>query len=76
VLNAVDIDDDFQKLVQSRSSVRVWLTLIPNTDMVARHLENCKRQITASEATVPGDIYVFIVGDWTAERFVIEKYTA
>jgi hypothetical protein len=57
VTDAARIDDDFQKLVQARANVRVLLTLIANTEMVARHIENCKRQSTIFGGAISGDLY-------------------
>jgi hypothetical protein len=75
VINAHNVDGDFQKLIQARASVRVWLTLIPNSEMVARHIENCKRQATVFGGKLSGDLYIFIVGDWTKNGFEIERYS-
>ena len=60
-LNATDVDGDFEKLVQARAEVRVWLALLPNSEMERNHIMNCKRQATSFNGALPGDVYVFII---------------
>ena len=73
VANASEIDGDFQKLVQARAEVRVWVALVPNPEMTARHIENCKNQARAFAGAMPGDIYVFIIYDWTTNVTIVER---
>ena len=46
-----EIDTDFQKLVQARADVRVWISHAGNPELAARHIANCKRQIRDFHAT-------------------------
>jgi len=64
-----DIDPDFQKLVQARAGVRVWISTSPND--AEQHIENCKEQIRLFDGTQAGDRYVFAVYDWLKQTPVI-----
>ncbi len=57
VVNAGKVDGDFEKLVQARAEVRVWLALVPNPVMAATHIINCKRQACAFAGAMSGDTY-------------------
>jgi len=70
----VTIDTDFQKLVQARADVRVWIAALGNPDRVRQHLENCKKQIQLFSGSCPGDTYIFIICDWTTTKTVIERF--
>lgn len=74
VHNAADVDGDFQKLVQARANVRVWVSTCPNEDMTQRHIANCKNQARRFKGKALGDTYIFVVGDWTTDHFVIERF--
>jgi hypothetical protein len=54
------LDGDFQKLVQARADVRVWIANCPDA---RRRIDDCKEQIRLIAGTVPGDQYVFAVYD-------------
>jgi hypothetical protein len=59
------VDGDFQRLVQARADVRVWVSCSPNQEMAHDHIANCKKQIKAYRGTLPGDRYVFVIHNWT-----------
>jgi hypothetical protein len=72
--NASEDDlDDFQKLVQARADVRVWISASSNA---RRHIDYCKRQIKLFAGSQQGDQYVFAVYDKTAKQPLIEKFIA
>ncbi len=71
-----DVDGDFQKLVQARADVRVWISTAANPTLADQHLENCKKQIRSFLATVPGDIYLFAILVWSDNSFRIERFAA
>lgn len=53
-------DGDFQKLVQARAVVRVWIAKVPD---VQAHVGICKKQIRCFLGTQPDDTYIFMVYD-------------
>lgn len=75
VKSASEVDGDFQKLVQARADVRVWLALLPNTEIMKIHVENCKRQARMFAGSTSDDLYVFILYNWTTRLTSIEKFT-
>lgn len=70
----VEVDGDFQKLVQARADVRVWVSSSPNSDMAKLHIENCKKQARLFLGGLSGDIYVFIIHEWTTPTTLIERF--
>jgi hypothetical protein len=70
-----DVDEDFQKLVQARADVRVWITRVGTRESAEEHIENCKKQIKAFPDTLPCDQYllVILVGAPLGD-FVVESY--
>jgi hypothetical protein len=68
------IDTDFQKLVQARADVRIWIAALGNFDLVAPHLENCKKQIRLFSGSCPGDTYIFVISDWTKKKTKVERF--
>lgn len=76
--NSVDrhseLDSDFQKLVQSRSDVRVWVYSVPNSDTLLKHVDNCKKQILLFPGSIDGDKYVFIINDWGAKKTFVNSF--
>lgn len=65
-----EVDSDFQKLVQARADVRVWISASPKP---ASHIENCERQIRLFSGSLPGDRYIFAVYDWAAGKPIIKQ---
>lgn len=55
---AADVDGDFQKLVQAKADVRVWIFTAPNVDLAQEHLANCRKQMTSFVGSVAEDRYV------------------
>ena len=66
-----EINSDFQKLVQARADVRVWISASP--DAASTHIENCERQIRLFSGSLPGDRYIFAVYDWTTGKPIIKQ---
>jgi hypothetical protein len=71
-----DIDDDFQKLVQARTDVRVWVVSMPNPELANKHIETCKRQVEQFSSTAAGDRYLFVTLIWSDNSFRIEPWQA
>lgn len=69
-----DVDWEFNKLIQARAEVRVWLSLVPNSGLTANHFDNWKMQIRAFLATQVGDTYLFIIYDWVTTNTLIELF--
>ena len=67
-----EIDGDFQKLVQARAAIRVWICTSPSS--ARSHIDNCKRQIKMFSGTMSGDSYVFAVFDWTSSKLLVEAF--
>lgn len=76
VAQNADVDGDFQKLVQARADVRVWISTAANSDLANKHIENCKKQIVEFSATVPNDKYLFAVLIWSDSSYRIEQFSA
>jgi hypothetical protein len=68
------VDGDFQKLVQARADIRVWVAALPNAVLLARHLQNCKRQVDSFSQGEEGDYYLFVLFDWTSGTTSVEGY--
>jgi hypothetical protein len=73
-VSSIDLNEDFEKIVQARADVRVWIATSPNN--AKQHVENCKQQIGLFDRSQAGDHYVFAVYDWTERAPVIEQYIA
>jgi hypothetical protein len=69
-----EVDGDFQKLVQARAEVRVWISSSHNPTLAGQHLRNCKEQVKSFSGSLPGDAYVFIINDWTTPTTIIERF--
>jgi hypothetical protein len=69
------LDGDFQKLVQARAGVRLWISCSPNSSLAKTHLANCKRQAVLFSGAVPGDTYVFVTDNWTDPKTSVERFT-
>lgn len=74
VNSVANVHRNFQKLVQARTDVRVWLAAIHNSNLLTQHLDNCKQQTMRFAGSLPGDHYIFILFDWTARTTLIEPY--
>ena len=69
-----DVDSDFQKLVQARANIRVWVSTSHNTEMVQEHFNNCLAAIDAYEDSHKGDTYLFVINDWSKQDTLIETH--
>jgi hypothetical protein len=74
VSESAQINGDFHKLVQARADIRVWAAALNNHELLAKHLEHCKRQIDAFSQGQTGDYYLFILFDWTSGKTTVEGY--
>jgi hypothetical protein len=68
-----DLDGDFQKLIQARADVRVWISACSDARL---HIDACKQQIKMFPGTLSGDQYVFAIYDQKSRKSLIEKYLA
>jgi hypothetical protein len=68
------VDGDFQKLVQARADVRVWICPVPNRDKALEHIESCKQQIAAFSGTVSGDHYLLVLLIYLGNDFEIKAF--
>jgi hypothetical protein len=69
-----EVDGDFQKLVQARAEVRVWISSSHNPALAQQHISNCKKQVESFSGSLSGDAYVFIINDWTTPMALIERF--
>jgi len=67
------VDDDFQKLVQARANVRVWITTCANMSDVDRHVANCEKQIQVFRGSHDDDEYVLVFLEWLTNNCVIRR---
>jgi hypothetical protein len=58
------VDVDFEKLVQARADVRLWISTSANKTDSLRHIENCKRQICVFEGSQLADRYIMLLFEW------------
>ncbi|PYP69450.1 MAG: hypothetical protein DMD36_09955 [Gemmatimonadetes bacterium] len=62
-------DDDFQKLVQARADVRVWLFTAANAQEIDNYIARCRDQAQSFAGRQPGDRYVFTGFDFQKKVF-------
>jgi hypothetical protein len=74
VTQSAEVDSDFEKLVQARADVHVWICTVPNPDKAREHIQNCKRQIAAFSGTMPDDHYLFVILRYLDDDFEIEAF--
>jgi hypothetical protein len=67
------VDDDFQKLVQARADVRVWVSTAVNSSDIEQHIRNCESQIRKFYGSQPGDQYVLLFFNWTDRNDFVLK---
>ena len=67
------VDDDFQKLVQARADVRVWITPCANSSDIDRHVANCEEQIRLFRARQVDDQYVLLFFEWETRTCVVRR---
>lgn len=68
------VDGDFQKLVQARADVRLWISCPKSAEIGAEHLRNCKRQAELFSGAAAGDTYIFVTEDWVNQQPSIERF--
>ena len=68
------IDGDFQKLVQARADIRVWVFSATNLDEVRKHVERSREQAKAFAGRTSGDRYVCAGFDWFTKTLLIESF--
>lgn len=75
IKDAARVDDDFLKLIQSRSSIRIWRTLMPNDEIAQEHIKNCKDYVMNFKKNMDEDIYIFIVSNWSDAETIVERFS-
>lgn len=70
------LDGDFQKLVQARADVRVWMAKVHSKQSVEEHVAECKEQIRRFAGTQPDDAYVFMIYDTQGKAAFFECFRA
>lgn len=73
---ADEIDLDFQKLVQGRSDVRVWICAVPDEESGLKKIANCREQVEKFTMSIFDDAYLFVILAWKEKSYKIEKYSA
>lgn len=68
------MDTDFQKLVQARADVRVWVFAAANVKEVQDYVERCRDQALSFSGHRSGDRYVCAGFDWLTKTFVIRNF--
>ena len=68
------VDHDFQKLVQARADVRVWISSAPNPDIALKHIEACEYQARIYAGAQAGDTYLFVINVWSNATSVIKRF--
>jgi len=63
------MDIDFQKLVQARADVRVWLFTAANAQEIDNYIARCRDQAQSFAGRQPGDRYVFTGFDFQKKVF-------
>lgn len=67
------VDDHFQKLVQARADIRLWISCPKNEEIAKEHLVNCNRQARTFPGAMPADTYNFVTADWVNKKTLIER---
>jgi hypothetical protein len=76
IAQVAEVDPDFQKLVQSRADLRVWLCAMPNQALGLKKIENCKTQVEKFTQSCLDDEYLFVTLVWENYSYQIESYRA
>jgi hypothetical protein len=67
------VDYDFQKLVQARADVRVWITPCANSSVIDLHVANCEEQIRLFRGHQVDDQYVLFFFVWDTKTCVVRR---
>jgi hypothetical protein len=70
------VDDDFQKLVQARADVRVWVSTSANASDIRLHIENCEKQIRLFKSSEVGDQFVLLYFEWDTKSYLLKTIRA
>ena len=68
------VDGDFQKLVQARADVRVWIFTAADFDAVESYIGRCRDQAKSFVGTQRGDRYVCAGYDWRDKRLTVRVF--
>ncbi|HLA36229.1 MAG TPA: hypothetical protein VJ001_15305 [Rhodocyclaceae bacterium] len=68
------LDGDFQKLVQARADIRVWIFISANGAEVRNYIARCKKQVELFQGSISGDRYIFVGFDWAEKGVQIERF--
>ena len=71
-----EMDGDFQKLVQARADLRVWVFQVGSQQAVEQYFAACKQQVCDFEGTLAGDRYLLAGFDWAQQQFFFEHFVA
>jgi hypothetical protein len=67
------VDDDFQKLVQARADVRVWVTTCAKLSDIDQHVANCIEQIGVFKGSLGDDQYVLLFFEWFTKTCSVRR---
>jgi hypothetical protein len=70
------LDGDFQKLVQARADVRIWIAKVHSKQSVGDHVAEFMEQIRRFAGTQPDDTYVFMIYDTKENAAFFECFRA
>ncbi len=68
------LDGDFDKLVQARGEVRLWICKLHRRQSLEDHLTIYKQQVNCFAGTQSGDVYVFVVYDYAGLNAHVERF--
>lgn len=71
-----EMDGDFQKLIQARADLRVWIFQAGSPQTVKQYFAACKQQVCDFAETLPGDRYLLAGLDSENQQFLFEHYVA
>jgi len=71
-----EMDGDFQKLIQARADLRVWIFQASSHQAVKQYFAACKQQVCDFEGTLTGDRYLLAGLDSANQQFLFEHYVA
>jgi len=74
VADAARLDDDFLKLIQARTDVRIWIAACPNESIASLHIKNCRDQACLFASAEDGDVYLFVIFIHSISKTIIELF--
>ena len=69
-----DGDADFEKLIQCRADLRLWIIHDKNEDSLRDHFDKCINMIRRFEGSQPGDRYLFAGHSNEDAKFFFQRY--